>query len=336
MKKTTFTLLCLSFLLVASVNRVQAQNLSKKKYKHDDNYYEMYPNKILWRVYAAHKFEEIKFPSSGSATDIKYTANHKLNFGFGFTWRNYSLNAFYGFNNSSSDKGKTKGLDLQLHMYPHKWVIDLLAVMPKGMYIKPRGLGKTGGGYYYRPDVKERIFGVAAYRVPNKEKFSYRAALVQNEWQKKSAGSFLYGGEIYYVIGPEADSAFVPAGIQSGYPQAGVTEMRYISIGPGAGGAYTFVIDKHFFIMGSAIGNLKFNIATEEKPTGDVKKTSVAPSAIYKGAIGYNSDNWSLAASYTGNLLIAKGPASLKNYISPSGQIKVSLSKKFDLKKKKK
>jgi hypothetical protein len=36
--------------------------------------------------------------------------------------------------------------------------------------------------------VKTTFFGISAYQVPNKERFSYRAALLQSEWQKKSAG----------------------------------------------------------------------------------------------------------------------------------------------------
>ncbi|HMU47430.1 MAG TPA: DUF4421 family protein [Chitinophagaceae bacterium] len=332
MRKTPLVLV----ICLLAGNLLTAQNLSKKKYKHDSNYYEMYPNKLTGRIYAAKKFEDINVPSGGSATDLKYVANHKTNFGIGVTWRNYSLNAFYGFNNSSANRGKTKGLDLQLHLFPHKWVIDVLAVMPKGMYIKPKGTAAASSSSYYSDkETKERIYGVAAYRVPNKEKFSYRAALVQNEWQKKSAGSVLYGLEAYYVIGPENDSTFIPKAIQDGYAEKGFLEMRYLSIGPGIGYAYTAVMDQHFFIMGSLIANLKVNVATEETPDV-VKETSIAPSSIYKAAIGYNSDNWSFVISTAGNLLWGKGPASAQTYFYKAGQVKVSLAKKFDVKKKEK
>ncbi len=333
MKKIFLFLLAIMILFV---NTVHAQKMSKKKYLHDESYYEMYPNKLTGRIYAAKKFEDINVPSGGSAPDLKFVANHKLNLGVGVTWRNISLNAFYGFNNSSVDRGKTKGLDLQLHLFPHKWVIDVLAVMPKGMYIKPKGTAAANSSSYYSNEgTKERIYGFAAYRVPNKEKFSYRAALVQNEWQKKSAGSLLYGGEIYYVIGPENDSNFIPQSIQNNYIEKGYHEMKAITFGPGIGYAYTAVMDGHFFIMGSLIANLKINLATEESPTV-VKKTSIAPSSIYKAGIGYNSNSWSFVVSTAGNLLLAKGPASAQNYFYKAGQIKVSLAKKFDVKKKNK
>lgn len=320
--------------IIMFVNTVHAQKMSKKKYLHDESYYEMYPNKLTGRIYAAKKFEDVNVPSGGPATDLKYVTNHKLNLGIGVTWRNISLNAFYGFHNSSANRGETKSLDLQLHLFPHKWAIDVLAVKPKGMYIKPKGTAAANSSSYYSNKLlKERIYGIAAYRVPNKEKFSYRAALIQNEWQKKSAGSLLYGGEAYLVIGPENDSNFIPQSIENSYIQKGYHEMKFLSFGPGIGYAYTAVMNQHLFIMGSLIANLKVNLATEETPTV-VKKTSVAPSSIYKAAIGYNSSSWSFVVSTAGNLLWGKGPASAQTYFYKAGQIKVSLAKKFDVKKK--
>ncbi len=175
--------------------------------------------------------------------------------------------------------------------------------------------------------------GIAAYKVPNKEKFSYRAATIQNEWQKKSAGSVLYGGELYYgsITG---DSALVPSKIQSGFPQAGMTKMRYFSVGPGVGYAYTVVIEKHFYIMASLIGNVKLNMVTETFPSVDLKKTSISPSAILKTGIGYNSDNWSFGAYLTGNALWVEGKSSTNDYYLPAGVFRVQVAKKFDTHKK--
>lgn len=333
MKKIVLSIVVLILLGTTNSNAQKAHRL-QNKYLHDSSYYEMFPDHLTGRVYVSKKFEDINVPSGGSASDIKFVANHKFNFGVGVTWHNYSISAFYGFNSSSNDRGKTKGLDLQFHLFPHKWAIDLLAIMPKGMYIKPKGVGSSDPNKYYSDELtKERIYGIAAYRVPNKEKFSYRAALVQNEWQKKSAGSLLFGGEAYYVIGPENDSDFIPHSIQNNYIEKGYHEMRFISIGPGIGYAYTAVMDQHFFIMGSLIANLKVNIATEEVPD-PVKKTSIGPSAIYKAAIGYNSSAWSFAVTATGNVIADKGPVSKVNYLYKAGQIKVALAKKFYIRKK--
>jgi hypothetical protein len=36
-------------------------------------------------------------------------------------------------------------------------------------------------------------------------------------------------------------------------------------------------------------------------------KTSIKPSAIYKAAIGYNSDSWDISANWAANGLLARG-----------------------------
>lgn len=333
MKRVLSLLIFTSFILLSTSITAQSQ---RKKFLHDSTYYEMFPDKLTLRLYAGQKITRFTIPSYGNANDIEYRANHKINTGIGFTWHNYSLSAFYGFSFLNKDleaRGKTKGLDLQLHLYPHKWAVDLLFVMPKGMYLHPKGYAAANSSsYYYRPDVKERLWGVSGYKVPNKEKFSYRAAINQNEWQKKSAGSVLYGGEAYFGI-IEGDSALVPKAIQSGFPQAGITEMRYITIAPGFGYAYTLVIDKHFFIMGSLVGNLDVNFTTEEIGNVQNKKTSVSPSGVYKAAIGYNSSTWGVNFNITGRESLVKASSSTKDYFFPTGAYRVALSKKIQLKK---
>lgn len=339
MKKALhLSLIFLSFLLLCSQN-VQAQKHSD----HDTSYYDIFWHQITGRIYMAQKFTHFTIPpSSGSIGDLQYVANPKLNLGIGVTWHNLSFNLFYGLsylNNKDTIKGKTKGLDLQLHLFPRKWVVDLLVVMPKGFHANPKGYASTNPNkYYYREDVKERIFGLAAYRLPNKKQFSYRAALNNNEWQKKSAGSLLYGGQAYYVImeSNAKDSVLVPKSVQASFPQmAGITEARFITVGPGAGYAYTFVMHKHLYLMLSGVGHLDVNILTEEKTSAvQVKKTSVAPSLMYKSALGYNSANWGFSAALTGNTFWGKGPSAQK-YSVQGGALRISVTKKFDTKKKK-
>src|SRR5258705_7254913 len=180
--------------------------------------------------------------------------------------------------------------------------------------------------------MKLTLIGLSAYRVPNKEKFSYRAAIMQTEWQKKSAGSFLYGGEAYYGT-VKADSAFVPKSVQNSFPQAGLSTINFFRIGPGAGYAYTLVIAKHFFITGSLIGNLDFSFTTE-KAVNKNNKFALSPTTVYKAAMGYNSRSWNVSANLTGNGLWIKGSASSKDYYWPNGNYRLVVSKKFDLKQK--
>jgi hypothetical protein len=287
------------------------------------------------RLLLTQKYVRFNIPSTGNAEDIQYKSNTKLNLGIGAAWRIYSLNLFYGFNflNKPDDKGKTKGLNLQLQVFPRKWSLTLLALFPKGYHIDPReGLAPlNSNSYYYRPDIKLTLLGLSAYRVPNTEKFSYRSALRQTEWQKKSAGSLLFGGEIYYRI-IEGDSALVPKQIQNEFPQAGITKIDIITFGPGIGYAYTLVIQKHFFITASLVTNLDINLVSEQRKTGKLKNTSIGPSAVFKAAAGYNSSDWDISANLTGNATWANGFSATKNYYFPIAGGRIILAKRFNLK----
>jgi hypothetical protein len=306
---------------------------AQKDFQHDTTYYETFPQKTTVRLYFSKKYVHLNFPSGGSAEDLEYKANPKLNLGAGITIKNISINLFNGFsflNPKSDEKGKTSGFNFQVHLYPRKWAIDLLYVAPKGYHIEPKGMaGAPADKYYYRPDVKTTFFGISAYQVPNKKRFSYRAALLQTEWQKKSAGSFIYGGEIHHGT-VQGDSALVPALLSHTYPQAGINKINIMSFGPGAGYVYTLVIAQHFFITGSMVINLDANFVREEDGVKTEKNVSFNPSEVFKAAAGYNGRKWNISANWAGSASSVQGSATPDNYLFPSGNVRIVVAHKFD------
>jgi hypothetical protein len=306
---------------------------AQKNFQQDTTYYETFPNKTTVRLYLSKKYVHLNFPSGGSANDLEYKANPKLNLGAGITIKNISINLFNGFsflNKNTDEKGKTKGFNFQVHLYPHKWAIDLLYVAPKGYHLEPKGMaGAPADKYYYREDVKTTFFGISAYQVPNKKRFSYRAALLQSEWQKKSAGSIIYGGEIHHGT-MQGDSALVPALLSSTYPQRGINKMNVLSFGPGAGYAYTLVIAKHFFITGSMVINLDANFVREEDEVRKEKNFSLNPSEVFKLATGYNGKKWNISANWTGSASSVQGSLTPDNYVFPSGNVRVVVARRFE------
>jgi hypothetical protein len=306
---------------------------AQKDFKHDTTYYETFPNKTTVRLYLSKKYVHLNFPSGGTAEDLEYKANPKLNVGAGITIKNISINLFNGFsflNKNADEKGKTKGFNFQVHLYPRKWAIDLLYVSPKGYHLEPKGIaGAPADKYYYREDLKTTFFGISAYQVPNKERFSYRAALLQTEWQKKSAGSIIYGGEIHHGT-VQGDSAIVPALFSHTYPQAGINKINILSFGPGAGYAYTLVMAQHFFITGSMVINLDVNFVREEDELRTEKNVSLNPSEVFKVAAGYNGRKWNISANWTGSASSVQGSLSPDNYVFPAGNVRVVVAHKFD------
>lgn len=331
MKKYYFSLIIIFFISLIKPYSINAQITD-----HDTSYYLIYPNTITLRFYFSKKYTAFTFPASGDAKNLQYRPNTKLTTGIGVTYHNLSLNVSYGFGflNPHDERGKTKSIDLQLHLYPKKWAIDALGLFHKGFYAYPKGYAASNSdSYYYRPDFKMNIIGLAAYRVLNAKRFSYNAAMIQNEWQKKSAGTFLLGGEAYYGI-IKADSTLVPKEVEQDFSQAGSNKINLFGVGIGVGYAYTLVIQKHIFITGSLIPNLDFTFSSKEKLNEKDNKAAVNSSLNYKAAIGYNSNTWNVSANWTGNLFYISGALSSKRYFLPIGNYRLILAKKIELKRR--
>lgn len=306
---------------------------------HDSSYYKTFPNSLTLRFYFSKKYASLNFQPTDNSKNLQYKANTKLNMGIGFTYHNFSLNGALGFgflNNKYDEKGKSKSLDLQMHLYPTGWAADLLVTHYKGLYAYPKNYASyTPDIYYYRPDLTFNLFGLSAYRVVNSNKFSYRAAMIQNEWQKKSAGSLLYGGGIYYSE-LSGDSSIVPPKLASSFLQTGVTNFHFVTVGPGVGYAFTLVAVQHFFFTGSVIANANINFSTDEAGAEKKNKVSFEPGAIGKAAIGYNGNVWDVSMNWTGNAFLTKEPVASNTNFFSTGNFRLIFAKKIMLKQKNK
>jgi len=324
---------CLFFLL--PILLAETKSVFAQQKPHDSSFYTTYPRKITTRFYFSKKFNSITVPGLSSANDFDYKPNTQLNTGVGITYSTFSLNIAYGFGfmNQDDEKGKTKIIDLEAHVYPYKWALDVLAITYKGLHIDPKGYATGNENYYYREDAVQLLMGIAAYRVVNVKRFSYNAAMIQNEWQKRSAGSFLYGGEMYYGY-LKGDSSFIPAAKANDFMQAGIDKTQFFTIGAGAGYAYTLVIDEHFYAMGSLIANLDMHFTTDHYGKDELKKNSLQPSFIYKAAIGYNFKNWNISANFAGNTLWVKTASVGDVYKYPIGNYRFIVAKRISTSRK--
>ena len=330
MKRYINCLLIVLILGSASVLLPQS-SMAQEKVSVDNGYYITYPDKLMLRLFLSQKYAPVTISADDNDKDLNYRTTSKLTLGAGFTYKSLTLNLSYGFKflNPEKGRGKTKGLDFQFHLYPKKWTIDLLGTFKNGYYLDPKdNNGLNLANYYQRPDFKRNVIGLSVFRVPNSGRFSYRAALNQNDWQTKSAGSVLYGGEAYFGT-IKGDSALVPSQVSNNFKQAGIDRINFLSVGPGIGYAYTLVIAKNFFITGSAIGSVDVNFSSEEKGGSKMKATSIIPGGIYKGAVGYNSSVWSVSATVTGNALYIGSESSSKEYFIPTGNLRFTIARKL-------
>jgi hypothetical protein len=319
--KKSITLL---FLFLVSFGPLPAQ-----EFPPDTSYYETFPEHITSRLYFSRKYTGLKLIDKERDKEYLYMPNTTLNMGVGATYKNLTLNLAYGFGflNPEKGKGETKYLDAQAHLYPQKMVIDLFLQFYKGYHLLPEGLGAgLGESFYTRPDMKVRKIGASTQYVFNHGKFSYRAAFLQNEWQKRSAGTFLLGFEMYGGMAEE-DGFLIPSHLMDD-PARNFRTIRFLEFGPNVGYAYTLVIRKHFFLTASAASNLGVGYSTLEGDAGNSQEWGINPNIFLRGFVGYNSRKWSINANYVHNHVQLQENSSFSNSFM-TGNYRLNLVYRF-------
>lgn len=319
-------------LLVLGLSCTSLMYAQESDTAYNDNYYESFSHLITARTYFSQKYTNFGLPSGTSIRNINYNPNTTLNFGVGATYEWFTLNLAYGFgflNGGDEIKGKTKYLDLQSHIYTRKMSIDFMGQFYSSFFLRPKGVAAVDGReFYIRPDIKVRHFGLAPYYILNWKQLSLRAPMIQNEWQKKSAGSILLGGDLYYG-NTHGDSAFVPTVIEDNYPHKGIYKIRYFNIGPGAGYAYTYVLDEKFYATGGV--TMSFPISFHKEWSEETAPTSVvkfSPNLTYRAGIGYNDDTKSIGLMWVNSSFSTRGDTGKFRILT--GNIRLNMAYRFE------
>lgn len=298
---------------------------------HDSSYYQSFERYITTRFYLSQKYAGLELERAPGVSRFRYLANTSLTAGVGVTYQSVSLNIGYafGFLNTDHEKGKTKSLDVQTHVYGRKWTVDLLGQFYKSYYLSPRGFAATAPDkYYIRPDIRINLLGVSAYRLLNPSRFSFRSALLENEQQKKSAGSILIGAEIFYGV-IKGDSSLVPVALSENYQQKDIRKLDFIKIGPGIGYAYTYVINKSFYLTGSLCASLSVDYSNQHSASGQAGKVDINKGFIYRIVAGYDKDDWNFNLSLVGNQMSVRGASSTNKYLLSAGNFRLTVAKRI-------
>ena len=294
--------------------------------------YKTYPRQLTGRVFMSKKYTDFELGAPRDVADLRYRPNNGFSAGVGASYGIATLNLGFnlGFLDQNRDeRGKTKFLDLQSHIYPRKWVIDLYGQFYEGYYISPRGtVSAQEDAFYQRPDLKIQVLGTSIYRLLQPNRFSYRAAFLQTEWQQHSAGSWLLGIEAY-TGSVRGDSALLPGLADPGFSQKQVDKIRFVEFGPGAGYAYTAVWKRHLFVTGSITVNADLSFVKERVNGVTLDETRISPNITLRGVLGYNTDRWCMSVSWVNNNLNLRGTTSRENYLLSTGNIRLTVAKRF-------
>ncbi|MFN3999495.1 MAG: DUF4421 family protein [Algoriphagus sp.] len=253
----------------------------------DTSYIDEKADVLVLRAYSSRKFTEYQVTNPA----LTFTPNTGLNTGFGFTFQKFTLNLAgpLGFLNPNREKDFPRTTDLQAHIYPTFWMIDLFAQFYNG-YKFP---GSEGIGVP-REDLSLQKIGVNANYVFRGDRVSIAAAFLQSAIQKKSAFSPFIGAEAYFLK-ISGDSLILPEANfnrERNYDRA-----DFFHIGPNAGMIGTLVFGKGFFLTGSAAANLGLSISTPDSKKQE-RNTQFVPGYFLRGFAGYNGERFSLNFNY--------------------------------------
>lgn len=295
-------------------------------------HYNIYRRHITARGFLSKKYTDVSLRGPRPFRALHYRPNNAFNAGVGASYGAVTLNLGFnlGFLDQKRDeRGKTRFLDLQSHIYTRKWVIDLYGQFYKGYYLTPRGTAAPASHpYYLRRDMDVMVLGTSVYRLLSPARFSYRAAFLQTEWQQHSAGSWLIGFEAYHGQ-VKGDSALVPSLVAANYSQRDIHKLRFTEFGPGIGYAYTAVWKRHLFITGSLSLNGDLSFVREYRDNTSQQKTAISPNISFRAVAGYNSHRWSATISWVDQTLNLRGPLSSHEYLVRTGNIRFTVAKRL-------
>lgn len=322
-----------------------AQILEKiDQVKIDTNYIEAYKDELTVRTFVSRKQNGYNLSDRVLTPWMKYRTNDNLLLGLGYTYSFLTLNLAVKMpfiNQDDHIYGKSKYFDLNIHTIFRSYIIDFYLQWNKGYFLsnpeKANPVWDPGTGYPIRGDLRTHILGLNVQYLFNSSRYSYKAAFLQNEFQKRSAGSPLAGIEAYYMLGM-SDSLMIggnipPAGFLENNP---FNQVDIANLGFNGGYAYTFVLKEKLFLSLSTI----FGIS------GGYNQVHYTPNSVSYGSgftagltnstrisLGFNSKQYYVGLSYRYFWVSNMSPGYADWFSYSTGNLRINLVKRFRLKR---
>ncbi|WP_411766058.1 DUF4421 family protein [Winogradskyella sp. A3E31] len=237
------------------------------------NYIRTFPEKITTRISLINTSNsfQIRDKSSNSFFDLK--PNERQYLGASILFRSVEID--YGFTPSfikeNKDNEDSKLFNLNFRMFLGQWMQTLDFYKEKGF------TASNGQNTIELPEFKTLTFGGSTSYIFNPN-FSFRAIGFQNEWQKKSAGSFVPRLFYYYTI-------FDPSIPQT---SEGFSNTHSIDLAIAPSYYYNFVLNENFlFGVGAGLG-----IGINVNDFDDKIVTTALYEYLGRAVLGYNSERF--------------------------------------------
>jgi len=311
------------------------QHLFDENY--DSTYYDKLGNLLTTKVFLSSKLSEFSINDNVIDKSLNYNskATSSLGIGLGYKWIGFSVG--FNVNNSSNiNKEDAQWFNFQTQFYLRRLTITIYSNIYKGYYLDNYSHmieGSESGASYKRDDIHNSTFGVSSYYIFNSSRYSNRATFNQNEWQKKTAGSFLAGGSILYNR-VSADSSLIPSQIL--YPEflngIDYNKSGYFGVSVAVGYALSYVIEKNWFFDANFLVGLTMGNSTIY-PENSNKIASVKAGLYLSNrfGIGYNSRLFYAAINYTNIQANVSLPISKMGYKNKMGVFQLVVAYRFNI-----
>ncbi len=332
-----FILILFTFNSIAQSN--MDVSINKKTIEYDTTRIQDLSQKLSIWNYGIQKMYTINLMNNNTGKKLKLLPNGQMNFGLGFNYKWMGLGVAFKLPFSKNDDniyGKTSRFDFQLNIFTRSFGIDFSTQYYKGFYVSnPADFTSWNKNEFPTlPNLETLSSELSAYYFSNNKRFSYRAAFVRNEIQKKGAGSPIFGAYMRYdlAINP---SGFIPEELPKNLKDTfDISAFVTTNYGLSIGYAYTFVIFKKFFInlsMVPGLGAKSLKVYTSNGVSNP--KSGLSSRFVGRIALGYEHKYFYLGLSST----------SISNSItyqnitlsSSTTKFRIYIGKRFDLKTKK-
>lgn len=266
----------------------------------DSAYVRSYPHTVTVRLYSGEKISTFNLQDRARDRQINYYPNNALTIGLGATIRGLGLNfsTRIPFRDTKDDLyGRTRRYDLQVHRYRPMLALDIYLQRYTGFHLNTLDdVSQVSGStrYTYFPNLRTYTFGASGMYIFNGKKFSLKAPVTQGEWQLRSAGSFLLGAS-FFTHFLRNDTTLIPEyyrhpEIYNGFQ---VQQIDNYGLTVNGGYAYTLVINRHWFLYGSAEAGAGPAYSLARDVNGEqLSRVGLNVKTNLRFSLGYNADRW--------------------------------------------
>jgi len=264
----------------------------------DSAYIADYKNLLTARVFLL--YQDASFAvHPGNSEELIYTPNVSGRIGIAGFYKWFGLGLSLGnsvFRRSTARYGNTSVLDLRVNAYGRSVAAELYLQDLKGFYI--RNLKDPQGNFYKIPDMKIFALGFIGYWILYHERFSIRSAFIQDERQKKSAGSFIIRPTFLYYNLSSIDG-IIPAEITKTYGIKNNFLLQggeFYSFGLAPGYSYTLVLFKNAYMNAALFPGILWQNYHYEADQASYSSANFTFTLSWRAALGYNTDTWYIGA----------------------------------------